>query len=518
MKTISRINPYLLTIAGALMISLAGCSDEFFNRQAGDRITPDQHFQDIYDGQASWEGAIISLQEAMPRCIMLDGLRSDMMDVTPNADQYLREINEHSYSDFNPYLSPADFYKVIINLNEVLAHLDELAANERELDDYTTYYARGELLAMRAWTYFTIARLYGGVTYIEDNLTELPENLQQNVLTKDVIIDTLINQILPYIYDPTVGIERVEIKIDHYVNSKGLLGEMYLEVGDYANAVIYLKMACESYGNLGPLYKVDNSYKDAGWATMFMNAESQELEHFSVIPFSSVEDQYNPLARWLGYGYDYVVKPTQILVDSFMAQIPAAGAPGDLYRGLGVTFGVDTVSKTSESNFVTENYITKYEIDQADPFSSDIILQRAGDLHLLLAEAYNRMGDDKSQEYALMLLNQGVNKESPKPPEFAKWSRNIGIRGRVYLAPWEVSDEVVGEERTRLIEDLIIQERAYELAFEGKRWFDLVRVAKRRGEPEFLADKVAAKFEGTPQFDAIHAKLMNDQNWYLPIK
>ncbi len=518
MKTRSNIHPYLLTIAGALIITLSGCSDEFFNKQAGDRITPDQHYQDIIDGSVSLDGAIISLQEALPRFIMLDGLRSDLMNVTPNADQYLNEINEHNFSPFNPYLTAADLYKVIVNLNEVLAHLDELAENEVELDDYTTYYLKGEILAMRAWTYFTIARLYGEVNYIKDNLTELPDDVGQALMPKDVIIDTLINQLIPYIYDPTVGIERIEIKIGYYVNPKAILGEMYLEVGDYANAAKYLKMACESYLNQASLYKVDQTYKDAAWATMFMNAESAELEHFSVMPFSSVEDQNNPLARWFGYHYDYVVKPTQVLVDSFMAQIPAAGDPGDLYRGLGVTFGTDTVQKVSESDFVTENYITKYEVDQADPFSSDIVIQRAADIHLLLAEAYNRMGDEDSQHYALMLLNQGVNKELPKPAEFTRWSRNIGIRGRAYLKPWEISDAVTGEERTLLIEDLIIQERAMELAYEGKRWFDLVRIAERRGEPEFLADKVAIKFEGTPQYGTVHTRLMDPANWYLPSK
>jgi hypothetical protein len=66
-----------------------------------------------------------------------------------------------------------------------------------------------------------------------------------------------------------------------------------------------------------------------------------------------------------------------------------------------------------------------------------------------------------------------------------------------------------------MIEDLIIAERSLELAYEGKRWFDLVRVAERRGDPAFLADKVAAKFEGTPDYNTIHAKLMNPDNWYL---
>ena len=65
-------------------------------------------------------------------------------------------------------------------------------------------------------------------------------------------------------------------------------------------------------------------------------------------------------------------------------------------------------------------------------------------------------------------------------------------------------------------EDAILDERGRALAFEGKRWFDLVRVAERRNSPEYLADKVAAKFAGTDMYNTIHSKLMNPANWYLP--
>ncbi len=50
-----------------------------------------------------------------------------------------------------------------------------------------------------------------------------------------------------------------------------------------------------------------------------------------------------------------------------------------------------------------------------------------------------------------------------------------------------------GARGSKMVEDLIMVERSMELAFEGKRWFDLVRVAKRRG-PAYLADKISSKF------------------------
>lgn len=515
MKKSSAINPFLLTIVSVLVFGLSACSDEFFTKEAGDRITPDQHYKTYLDAQISSIGIVVSLQDILPQLIMLDGLRSDQMDITPNANMYLRELHSHNYTMDNPYTDVSVLYALIVDANEVLANVHTIAENDRNFDPYVEFYYTGALIGMRAWAYLNIARLYNEAAYIPDNLPSLPENLEQTFLSKDVLIDTLINQILPYIHDDSDGNETEELRLPYFVNNKGLLGELYLEKNDYANAALYLKLACESYGNSASLLKVDKSYKDAAWSTMFMNSESAYLENISVIPFNSQEDQFNPLANWLGREYHYLVKPSEVLVDSFKAQIPPAGDPGDLYRGLGVTFGEDTLSKISETEYELEYFITKYAVVTSDPFGTDMILQRAADLHLMLAEAYNRMGDETSQGYALMLLNAGVNKENPKPPEFAKWRSNIGIRGRVYLTSNEIPEEITGEEKTVMIEDLIMDERALELAFEGKRWFDLVRVAERRNDPAYLADRVASKFDGTPEYNTIHSKLMNPANWYL---
>ncbi|HQK41362.1 MAG TPA: RagB/SusD family nutrient uptake outer membrane protein, partial [Flavobacterium alvei] len=67
-------------------------------------------------------------------------------------------------------------------------------------------------------------------------------------------------------------------------------------------------------------------------------------------------------------------------------------------------------------------------------------------------------------------------------------------------------------------ENNIIQEDALELAYEGSRWEDLVRIALRRNDPAFLADKVYDKLskEGNSNASTVRTKLMNVQNWYLP--
>jgi tetratricopeptide (TPR) repeat protein len=516
MEKRSRIKSYYLTILCAVLVLNFGCSDEFFNEQAGDRITPDQAYQSIIDMRySSMPGTIIPLQDIMPRLIIYDGLRSDMMDVTPNADAYLNELNDQLISAGNPYTNPADLYKVIVNVNEVLANIDKVSERDKRADSLVVRAAKGSLLGMRAWSYLTILRLYGQAAYIDDNLTSLPADLTtQKILSKAVFLDTLINQVKPYIHDNTT---YVEMRFGNSVNTKALLGELYLEKNDYVNAVTYLKKACESYDNMPALFKVDKTYKELAWASIFLNAESQMLENIFIIPFSSDEGQFNPLAGWTVN--EYLVKPSTIVIDSFMAQGSVLSPVlGDQFRGLGYTFYVDTVGMNPDNTFNTAPFITKYYIPALEAFSTDIIISRASDIHLLLAEALNRLGDPVSQKYALMLLNDGVSKENPKPAEYTRWANNLGIRGRVSLKSRVVPITMLDADSiTNTIEDFIMAERAMELAFEGKRWNDLVRVAERRGEPAYLADKVAAKF-GTPgsaKYESVHGILMDPSSWYL---
>jgi hypothetical protein len=63
------------------------------------------------------------------------------------------------------------------------------------------------------------------------------------------------------------------------------------------------------------------------------------------------------------------------------------------------------------------------------------------------------------------------------------------------------------------VEDKIVEELALETAFEGSRFQDLMRIAMRRNDPAFLANKIAAKHTGN--VEAIRSKLMDQNNWYL---
>ena len=68
--------------------------------------------------------------------------------------------------------------------------------------------------------------------------------------------------------------------------------------------------------------------------------------------------------------------------------------------------------------------------------------------------------------------------------------------------------------KTFVLDSLICEETALELAYEGKRWFTLLRIARNTGRPELLAKQVAAKFDAG-ESQVYERWLMDPQNWFI---
>ncbi len=82
--------------------------------------------------------------------------------------------------------------------------------------------------------------------------------------------------------------------------------------------------------------------------------------------------------------------------------------------------------------------------------------------------------------------------------------------------------QIYGEEGDYLedvqnaVEDLIIDEMALELAFEGTRFSDLCRVALRRGDPYYLAKRVSKRHDGVEN-GGLRESLHDMTKWFLPV-
>lgn len=254
----------------------------------------------------------------------------------------------------------------------------------------------------------------------------------------------------------------------------------------------------------------------------------------------------------------------------------AKGFPSDFYRGYGTSYlywkngGPLPAGKFLTNGLVTplESYLSmlnfkaqkdirsytsmmdgvdtvvyKYSVNKL-PYDQDanFIVYRAGGIQLYLAEIYTWWAYERNNlvspyiANALNIVNDGANYSVLSDRQ------QLGVRGRVGLGgprttaytPIQLgniiykndpyTNEVIGyydftanlPAKQLYLEEQILNERARELAYEGERFYDLIRIAKRRNDPSFLAKKVSAKYPAG-QREAIYNYLLDENHWYINI-
>ncbi len=574
MKTmIKNINKNYFLGALAVLFSLASCQD-YVEVDPQDKLNSDQVYRDVFDADAAVVGIYGKFMGLAEKYVILNELRADLLSPTMNAGLTLQELNEHSVTINNPYANPKDFYEVINLCNDVLKNFKEMVADNRmDVDEDNERYS--DIGTLRSWIYLQLGIHYGQVPYITEPIEDINDILTLNQYTRipfNQLIDELVNfaESLPHKDTYSAGSSLI-INVDGYntakffINKECVLGDLQLWKGNYAEAASHYKMAMETgtgSGDLSVLYDtyrvkyadiatnndlavgylrfreqdvrslVDNNTQ--GWGSIFTREKDAlwNTEWIWSLPFNFNFAPKNPFTDI--FGFNYLLKPSDEVISLWNSETQRNGFPYDA-RGSKFSYFMsnDRPYVKKYLNVVTQGTnLVAINITEGNWF-----LYRAAKLHLRYAEAANRDGEHRLAD---ALLNFGIQAEYtndtitdvtnieqtklPFPYNFdarqgdfpyfrGDWHRNGGIRGRAYVQ----RAQVVGDSLIS-IENNLIKEAALELAFEGNRWGDLVRIALRRNDPAFLADKIYDKLvkEGNPKAEEVRTRLMDTANWYLP--
>ncbi|WP_407430519.1 RagB/SusD family nutrient uptake outer membrane protein [Arcticibacter sp.] len=569
------------------LLNITACRD-MFDVLPEDTIDHTKAYQNIYDADAAVLGVYGQLLNIAKQYEVLNELRADLVDVTGNADTYLKEINNHQVSSANPYANPKPFYAVILNCNDVLKNLQIMYENKRiNKSEFDQRYS--DIGALRSWIYFQVGVHYGEIPYVTEaieNIDDVKDASKFPRIKLDELVSKLIAfmESLPYKDVYAVG-NSLNTQLDGYpsklffVNKYCVLGDLYLWSDNYAKAAHNYKNVLETTTPLGESAG-DNYYnayvgssgdvdeiKPGSWQTFFSRSPQDNQYQWEWVWSMVFDSQFQPKNPFIDLfsnaGGSYLLKPSTAAISNWMQQDQTDNTPYDL-RGL------DNSYKIINGQPVIMKFLYNY-LNATTGVPGKLLerngkwfLYRASLVHLRYAEAANREGHDK---IAYALINQGIKttyaynpnttdatqkqatfldwpydldaRKIDAPRLRGKYHRNLGIRGRMRIKVSGLSksdssayfngvDENASDFEplytnrtvkdraglTQFMENKIIDEAALELAFEGNRWQDLFRIA-RRMEKEgknglgFLNGKLKTK---NPGFSAKGS--MND--WFLP--
>jgi len=340
-----------------------------------------------------------------------------------------------------------DAYGIIGRINITLDQVQKCV--DPALSETRKNQILGEARFMRAFCYFDLVRLYGRVPLIlEPANTSTAETLLNSTIVPQSGTDTIYQAILNDLWFAKTTVRDVDVSPSKFIVSKGAvtatLAKVYasMPTPNWDSVSYYCDQTIPHYAMVSDFnFLWDNEHKNNSEAIWELNYDGYSSGDFigNWIPSINVGGD---IGHYDGGGWKKFNTPTNDLVNAFRAE-------GDSIRlNASITFLDITGQWTDKywTDYKHYPFLTKFN-DPANGIN-DFYMIRLPDILLLKAEALVKAGEISE---AMSLVNQ--------------------VRARVNLAPKSASNAEDADA-------IIANERRLELAFEGHRWFDLVRTGK----------------------------------------
>ncbi|AKP53696.1 RagB/SusD family nutrient uptake outer membrane protein [Cyclobacterium amurskyense] len=437
-----------LLIIATLLVS---CSEEFLDRQPEDALSTGAFYNNPSEIKAGLMACYSPYQNIYSRSEVpqyLEIISDDAKDVLWQSNDYLFKKNTgNSRPNFW-----RDHYKVIVNSNNIINIIENYTPLNSSEEELVKVY-KGEAKFLRALAYFNLVRLYGDVPKIVERLDDPTKAIgigrtSATEIYNSVIIPDLEAAIADCLKKGDAGLQGEEARA-----TKGaamtILGKVYLTLKNHSKAEEVLKRLIVSkeageyslLSDFSQIHKMDNKFND---------------ESIFEINYNASLGQPNFLFKWMtnenGYLYGIASGGGPVimfnLMEDFVEDNDWIGEPDwtryNATLDSGLLEGGSPELQPWPKKFTPEtSTLAQYNITGTD---YNYMVTRYADALLMYGEAL-----------------VGNNKASEALPYFNMVRERAGLNGLTV---------------DQLDIDRILHERRLELAFEGHRYFDLVRTDK----------------------------------------
>lgn len=563
--------------AALLSLGLVSCED-WLTLYPSTQIVEEEFWQDKNDIISVRNGVYkkLSSGDCVSRFIVWGEGRSDNVNANTNPiDETITRLQSANLQPEDGFNDWSAFYTGINYCNKVLEHGEEIKKKDVSFTDAEWLPMQTEMVTMRALYYFYLIRAFGDVPYVTKAINNDSQVAKVAVTPQKDILDDLIKGIEAVKDNGTIDFGKTSDN-KGYITRKAaytVLADLYLwraaltksnpdlaaesdadykaciENCDYVINEMIREEEEENNNGYRPgsgsgssddeskyplienkITGSDNNNVSVSFNEIFI--EKNSTESIFELQFDDSNNKNSSIETYYRNGNNSNTTGKFIVSDRLINEATSNNAvsqTGGFYkydlRKLESIYkpGEEDprfiIAKYSYRSFEQYNYMSNLnnkeeipghnfpELAASLPSSSpNWIIYRLSDVLLMKAEALccSSAPTEEDLTESFKLVEEIYKRSNPHP--YTKGY--VGILGKLQITEANTAAKM---------EKLVMTERQREFVGEGKRWFDLVRYALRRGNPKDMVDNILSPKYPSNERTAIKSKLASMNALYLPI-
>ena len=540
----------LVTLLGA---SFTSCND-FLELEPLNDIVLENFWTDKSDVESVLLGAYSALEKSdcVQRMCAWGEMRSDNFVEGSNAGEDIRQILRENLLYTNSFCKYSAFYDVINRANTVLYFAPQVAAKDPNFLYDELLAQESEAIALRCLCYWYLIRSFHDVPYVTEPSIDdeggrgkfyVPQSTFEEILdsiigdlesvkryavnkyasedantgriTKSAICAMLADMYLwrgrSDDWQKCIDVceEVTTIKKAEYEKIKSKEGKLcdittfngYPLISDSWNEEILGQAYTQIFGtgnSFETLFELPYGYGQSNPISgYYLNSNMFGVNLGQLKAYQKIGDNFSPAGNDVfEQALDARYYHNLVSLDNSYAISKYVCSELDLELSSGAFAGYSKSIRgqnSSQPSWIIYRYTEVLLIEaEALIMQAKAAGEGSGEANDLLDKAFNLI--DAVNKRALSYDNDKVKKAAPKTLEDLGYKTN-------YVAQ---------------MEDLVFKERRRELMYEGKRWYDLVRMARRDGNQDRLLRFVEKKHDAST-LSAVKIKLKNPYAMYFPL-
>ena len=440
----------------------------------------------------------LTTDACMERMIVWGELRSDNVIAGKDTRDAMLKVLNVNITPTNPYADWSSFYSVINYCNTFLNYAPSVVTKDQNFTATKLHTMEAEALTLRALSYFYLVRAFNEVPLILNPSISDAQNYKVPKSTERVILDQIIKDLLQaqtYAKSSygTEAFDKGRVTLNA-VNS--LLADVYLWDQQYVNCIAM----CDRVLSDKTLKLVEG---DKVLTNVFCTGNS--TESIFELQFDDNVQVNNAVRNYYGYGVGsngLVLGSLSFPVYLEMGQYSpfnysmSGGVESDKdvrYTDFIMQYGSNQTIYNIFKYVGIKRFLTSIGTNNYFPLRSTTpnwIVYRLSDVMLMKAEALTQLDGKSNLIDALALVNTTYTRSNPT---------STPLDSTVYNSKGVMAQ-------------LVLRERQREFLFEGKRWFDLMRLARRTNSPTSILGFVGPKLTGTQ-----YSRMSIMESLYMPV-